>query len=647
MGSRPRTVVESRRRVRQPNPDVPRGQARQRMVLLASPSLRRGPLSPLQRFARDFEPFLHGFDIVTTEGCYRALLHAGVLVRHPSFTPTKAGYRGGIVDITAGVIRGVARTDSVEEVHVVVYFIDPRDPSSNFPETNALKRECVVNEKPFLATSRSAREWAALRWEPSGGNFFLTSENTFGEPAFRRHEDQTIALISHDKRKEEMLDFAVQHFEVLRRFKSRIGTGTTASLLNGERPPRLTLEQWEAVEPKVTELKKKIRRAKLKGPFVQAFKSGPHGGDVQIAHRVLNGGCDIVCFFEDPFVPREHEQDIQLLERTGRVRGKHVMCLHDPTTARNMASLWTERRRTRPAIPEPVLVATALQRAFGVEAVLIDCKEHTAAGKWGEIVRVAAWILYAEINKCSWERRLRSDSARVVAAWGKGLAEIVDELERIPSRLAAIDRDHASQGRELSRPLAHVDYLKPRNVVAAPMQGIMAADDETVESNEVARRLATQFGGASLELSLSAVLRQNHSASEGGGRSARLAAIRDHWTRADLLVLGCAPVREEHGGHAPVFRQYFDLMRKTACGDLGGLFIEKQGVATRTDPFERMGMSIEDIRAVKERGGSFLIVGADDARLEVARAALVGKLVSVLIADLDFGRRLLLDNVRG
>ncbi|HET9233601.1 MAG TPA: hypothetical protein VFP10_05635, partial [Candidatus Eisenbacteria bacterium] len=130
-----------------------------RIALLASRRLRHGPMSPLLRFARDFMPFLERHEIVTTEGCYRAFLRAGLFWAHPSFQSVGAGYEGALVRITSSVVTGAS-----QPIDVVIDLVDPRDPSSNYPETNALKRECVVHKKPFLATSRSARLWASLSW---------------------------------------------------------------------------------------------------------------------------------------------------------------------------------------------------------------------------------------------------------------------------------------------------------------------------------------------------------------------------------------------------------------------------------------------------------------------------------------------------
>jgi len=82
--------------------------------------------------------------------------------------------------------------------------------------------------------------------------------------------------------------------DVLSRFGERIGTGTTGQHLNEL--------AWSRGWPRDQD-------------WIQRFQSGPLGGDAQIADRVLEGRCQRAIFFEDPHVARQHEADIQLLER--------------------------------------------------------------------------------------------------------------------------------------------------------------------------------------------------------------------------------------------------------------------------------------------------------------------------------------------
>ena len=66
---------------------------------------------------------------------------------------------------------------------------------------------------------------------------------------------------------------------------------------------------------------------------MRRFRSGPLGGDAEIALEVLDGRCQRIVFFEDPHVARQHEADIQLLERSARIATDRAMCVSDTASA--------------------------------------------------------------------------------------------------------------------------------------------------------------------------------------------------------------------------------------------------------------------------------------------------------------------------
>jgi methylglyoxal synthase len=129
-----------------------------------------------------------------------------------------------------------------------------------------------------------------------------------------------LALIAHDARKDQMVDFAAEHFDILSRFSERVATGTTGSRLNEMAWSR----GWPAGRPWVT-----------------CFQSGPLGGDAQIAELVLDRHCHKVIFFEDPHVARQHEADIQLLERAVASASETTTCFNTPA----MAGRWAQAVR--------------------------------------------------------------------------------------------------------------------------------------------------------------------------------------------------------------------------------------------------------------------------------------------------------------
>jgi len=241
-----------------------------------------------------------------------ALLKAGMLADYPDLIPYPYGRAGGLMRLVARLVDD----DPLQALDLVVYLIDPVDPSSIFPEAMALKRQCVVHGKPFISTLAGALEWFDLLGVAAGlpPSPALDAGFDFG--------GETIALVAHDAKKSAMLEFAREHFAFFDRFRCRIATGTTGTLLN---------ELARELKPRAAE------------PWVRPLKSGPLGGDAQIAEWLLDRRCRRVIFFEDPHVARQHEADIQLLERAARVVTDYALCMNDPQTATTWVRMCEQR----------------------------------------------------------------------------------------------------------------------------------------------------------------------------------------------------------------------------------------------------------------------------------------------------------------
>jgi methylglyoxal synthase len=224
------------------------------------------------------------------------------------------GREGGLMKLVAEVV-GLGEDRVLDGA---IYLIDPVDPSSIFPEAVALKRQCVIHGKPFISTVASARDWIELERIHAG----LAPDP--GADAFYAFESHTIALIAHDAMKPQMLAYVDEHFDVLARFAHRVATGTTGQRLNEL--------AWSRGWPKDL-------------PWVERYQSGPLGGDAQIADLVLEGRCQRAIFFEDPHVARQHEADIQLLERAVTTRTDEAVCITSP----KVAARWAAAARLRAA----------------------------------------------------------------------------------------------------------------------------------------------------------------------------------------------------------------------------------------------------------------------------------------------------------
>jgi methylglyoxal synthase len=264
----------------------------------------------LFRWLRASEPGIRelGLGLHAVGRTHDAIAAAGMLRGYERLKRYPYGRDGGLMKLVAEV---VGLEGAERNLDGAIYFIDPVDPSSIFPEATALKRQCVIHGKPFLSTVASARDWVEMERIHAG---FAPDR---GADRFHALESQTLALIAHDAMKPQMLAFADSHFDVLSRFAHRMATGTTGQRLNEL--------AWSRGWSQDT-------------PWVERFQSGPLGGDAQIADRVLEHRCQRVIFFEDPHVARQHEADIQLLERAVTTVTDEAVC----TTSLAVAKRWCE-----------------------------------------------------------------------------------------------------------------------------------------------------------------------------------------------------------------------------------------------------------------------------------------------------------------
>ena len=125
----------------------------------------------------------------------------------------------------------------------------------------------------------------------------------------------TIALVAHDNRKADMVEWAKYNSETLSHHKL-ICTGTTGGLIKN------------ALEEKGIEVD------------VTCMNSGPLGGDAEIAALVVRKQVNLAIFLIDDLHAQPHEADIQMLLRQCRVHNVPIACNRYSADLMITSSLW-------------------------------------------------------------------------------------------------------------------------------------------------------------------------------------------------------------------------------------------------------------------------------------------------------------------
>ena len=125
----------------------------------------------------------------------------------------------------------------------------------------------------------------------------------------------TIALVAHDNRKADMVEWAVHNADMLSIHKL-VCTGTTGSMIR-------KAFQEKGIEADIT-----------------CMNSGPLGGDAEIAAKVVRKEVNLAVFLIDDLNAQPHEADIQMLLRQCRVHNVPIACNRYSADLMITSTLW-------------------------------------------------------------------------------------------------------------------------------------------------------------------------------------------------------------------------------------------------------------------------------------------------------------------
>ncbi|MDR0364619.1 MAG: methylglyoxal synthase [Bacteroidales bacterium] len=127
----------------------------------------------------------------------------------------------------------------------------------------------------------------------------------------------TVALVAHDKRKFDLVEWALRNADFLRHHHL-VCTGTTGGLI------------FKAFAEKGMDLD------------ITCMHSGPLGGDAEIAAMVVRKEISLAVFLIDDLSAQPHEADIQMLLRQCRIHNIPIACNRYSADLMITSSLWDD-----------------------------------------------------------------------------------------------------------------------------------------------------------------------------------------------------------------------------------------------------------------------------------------------------------------
>ncbi|MGE3595464.1 MAG: sugar-binding domain-containing protein [Dehalococcoidia bacterium] len=613
------------------------------IIIIASPRARNKPDSPLLRFVRDYANVLRGFTIHATQETGRSVFSTGIYQKDEIILH-RGGADGGIAELAAIVAK--------RDCKAVILFLEPGDPWSDAVENRALKRVCIQQRIRLTTTYPAAVRWVTYEaaaylppssetdsqydWRPVNWMEGVVNIKDQGVPLDLTIEDRSLALISHDQMKIEMLKFVNKRIDILKMHHRTITTGTTGWLLklafaDHSNEPKLInsiriLGKYPRISKVVADILTELGESpspyegldgllqRLRNQLniqpcqkfcekIMPLPSGPEGGDIIIAEEVLRNRCHSIVFFHDPQSSHPHSDDIRLLEHTCQLNSVFAECVSDMHSA-NIWAAGLEKEVV--SIGSPNLAQRLRSEAGLSEVILIDSDDDEDSESLGQAL---ARCCAAYINHCITEISEDGRPARIGVSWGWGARQVLEELHWLRSES-----------------LIEVPLRLSSNVVWSPVIGVMAARLTKSEAGLIADAFARFYGGRVEGFSCGAVQLDESMLPEEVGD------LIDRLQDSDIVITAGSP----WGSDAAIFsatglkpEHLPDTNDTKVAGVISTLILDTKGVEVHRK-YSLVGLDLPGFQKVAQSGKVIVICGGMRRRA-LALAAIRAKVVSVLV----------------
>lgn len=203
-----------------------------------------------------------------------------------------------------------------------------------------------------------------------------------------------IALVAHDARKQELVEWCTHNAQTLSKH-TLFGTGTTARLLGkisvvNEPTPGVATMDWHTMPLQV-----------------EPLLSGPLGGDQQIGAMIAEGKIDCLIFFCDNLITQGHQQDVGALVRLASLY--NVAFATNRTTADMiMTSPLFDNKDYKPIIPAAI---EKYKNRFKEREENVNIEEPEKVDKYSELEKM-------------WEEISATVKDKIMSAKEQGLNEV-------------------------------------------------------------------------------------------------------------------------------------------------------------------------------------------------------------------------------